>query len=197
MIMESPTAHLKIPRTIHPVLPAITARWSPRSFSPRVITDGEMATLAEAATWAPSSTNEQPWILRYARKGTPAFDAWFDCLVPGNRFWAGNASILLASIARRTFNANGNPNRHAMYDLGAANALLLVQGASMGIYGHQMGGFDMGKAIETLQLQEDQELSCFIALGFLDEPDKLEEPFRTRELTPRTRRPVADILQEG
>lgn len=194
--METPTSDLKIPHTQFPVMPAITARWSPRSFSERMITLEELSTLVEAATWAPSSINEQPWQYLYAMRGSAEFQQYFDFLVPGNKFWAGNASVILLSLARKNFAGNGNANRHAMYDVGAANAQLLLQGASMGIYGHQMGGFDMAKARETLQLPDHLEIACFIALGFLDTPDKLEEPFLTRELTPRSRKSVQEVMSD-
>lgn len=194
--MEALKQEVKIPQTKYAVLPEIVARWSPRSFSERIITDEEMATLVEAASWAPSSTNDQPWRYLYVQRGTAEFDAIFETLMPGNRAWADKASTFVVSLAKTTF-SNGMPNRHAMYDVGAANTLLLVQGASMGIFGHQMGGFDMQSALKLLNLPPEFELACIIALGFLDIPDKLEEPFRTREITPRSRRPITDILQKG
>jgi nitroreductase len=194
VIMDSISSSLKAPKTKHPILPEIAARWSPRSFSERMITLEELETMIEAATWAPSSTNDQPWRYVAAFRGTQLFQDYFDCLMPGNRFWADKASVILVSLAVKDFAANGAHNRHAMYDVGAANTLLLVQGASMGIYGHQMGGFDMAKSIQQLGVPAHMEIACFIALGFLDSPDKLEEPFRTRELTPRSRKPLEHIL---
>jgi len=189
--------NVKIPSTRYPVLPQILARWSPRSFSDRMLTREEIETLVEAASWAPSSTNEQPWLYLYVQRGTPEFDSVFDCLMPGNQSWVHTASTLVVSLAKTHFSTSGKPNRHAYYDVGASNALLLLQAASMGIYGHQLGGYDALKAENLLQLPEGIELVCFIALGFLDQPDKLPEPLRTRELSPRQRKGVNEIMREG
>ena len=128
--MDSISSSLKAPKTKHPILPEIAARWSPRSFSERMITLEELETMIEAATWAPSSTNDQPWRYVAAFRGSQLFQDYFDCLMPGNRFWADKASVILVSLAVKDFAANGAFNRHAMYDVGAANTLLLVQGAA-------------------------------------------------------------------
>lgn len=195
--MEALKKEVKIPETRFPVLPAITARWSPRSFSERMLTEDEIATLVEAASWAPSSTNDQPWIYLYVQRGTPEFDALFDCILPGNQQWAHKASTLMVSLVRTTFSNSGRPNRHAMFDVGASNALLLLQGASMGIYGHQLGGYHHERTTQLLNLPDDIDIACILALGYRDDADKLEEPFRTRELSPRSRRSVEEILKEG
>ena len=101
----------------------------------------------------------------------------------------------MVSLIRKQFD-NGKPNPTAQHDLGAANATLMLQATSMGIYGHPMAGFDRDKAIEALNLDTDVvEPVAFIALGYLDEAEKLEEPFKTRELTPRTRKGIAEISE--
>lgn len=192
--LESTTA--KEATTQYPVHEFIRQRWSARSFSERPIEYDTLMTLLEAASWASSSMNEQPWVYLYAHKGEPAFQQMFDCLLPGNR-WADGAQVLLLSLARKNFASNGNHNRHALHDVGAANMTLLLQAASMDIFGHQMGGFDMQKAIETFQIPDDLEVVCFISLGYLDAPEKLEEPFRTRELTPRKRKDLSEFVFPG
>lgn len=185
---------IKEAQTSYPVHEFIRRRWSARSFSPQAISEDVLHTLIEAASWAPSSMNEQPWVYLYAHKGEPAYDKMAKCLMTGN-IWAAEAPLMLLSLARKNFSANQQTNRHAMHDVGAANTNLLLQAASMDIFGHQMGGFHFAQTLETFNLPEDLEPVCFIALGYLDEPTKLEEPFRTREITPRSRKPLAEFLK--
>jgi nitroreductase len=200
MIMETTTQLESITAkeavTQYPVHEFIRQRWSARSFSDRPIEHDTLMTLLEAASWTPSSMNEQPWVFLYAHKGEPAFQQMFDCLLPGNR-WADGAQVLLLSLARTNFVSNGQANRHALHDTGAANMALLLQAASMDIFGHQMGGFNMQKTIETFQIPNDLEPVCFISLGYLDDPEKLEEPFRSRELTPRKRKALSEFAYAG
>ena len=147
------------------------------------------------AAWAPSAMNEQPWRYRYALKGTPAFDALWACLNTGNQPWAKDAGALLVSSGMTRLARNGQPNHTWQHDVGMANANLLTQATDMGIYGHILGGFDHAKATALLGIDAQQEeLVCLIALGHLGHAEDLIEPFRTRELTPRTRRPLADTL---
>ncbi len=187
---------LKEAQTQYSIHPLLRRRWSARAFAPQPIAEETLMTLLEAASWAPSSMNEQPWVYLFAHKGDAAFNLMADCLLPGNR-WAKNAPLLLLSLARKTFATNGKPNRHALHDVGAANVQLLLQAADMDIYGHQMGGFDMEKTLRTFHISDDLEPVCFIALGYLDDPDTLEEPFRTRELTPRSRKPIGAFAFPG
>lgn len=195
-ISELQSTAAKEARTIYPVHDFIRDRWSARAFSAQPLPEHELMTLLEAASWSSSSMNEQPWVYLHAHRGEEAFDRMYDCLLSGNR-WADKAAVMLLSLARKNFDTNGNPNRHAMHDVGAANTTLLLQAASMGIYGHMMGGLDMQKAIETFQIPDDMEISCFIALGYLDDPEKLEEPFRSREVAPRSRKPIEAFAFAG
>lgn len=192
--LESITAKEAV--TQYPVHEFIRQRWSARSFADRPIEHDTLMTLLEAASWTPSSMNEQPWVFLYAHKGEPAFQQMFDCLLPGNR-WADGAQVLLLSLARTNFTSNGQANRHALHDTGAANMALLLQAAAMDIFGHQMGGFNMHKTIESFQIPDDLEPVCFISLGYLDDPEKLEEPFRSRELTPRKRKALSEFAFAG
>lgn len=184
----------KLPQTHYPVLDVIKNRYSARSFATKPIEPDTLHELIEAASWAPSSMNEQPWKYFYAHKGTPAFEQLWSLLLTGNQPWCKDAALLLVSVASKTFVRNGAPNRHYLYDTGAANQNLLLQALSRGIYGHLLGGYQHDKATEYLKLQENEEIACFIALGYLDVPEKLEEPFLTREKTPRSRKPISDIL---
>ncbi|MDP4685618.1 MAG: nitroreductase family protein, partial [Salibacteraceae bacterium] len=140
---------IKIPQTENPVHSFITKRWSARSFAEKPISESELNTLIEAASWAASSMNEQPWHYLIAKKGSASFQKMVDCLMAGNQPWAKNASVLLLSLARKNFASNGKPNRHAMHDVGAANTTLLLQAANMDIYGHMMGGYHHDATIEA------------------------------------------------
>jgi nitroreductase len=179
--------------TQYPVLDIIKNRWSPRSFSGKAIEPADVNAILEAGTWAFSAINEQPWRYIVAHRGTELFNSFFDLLFAGNQPWNINAAALLISVSKKTF-ANDKINSSALHDVGAANMLLTLQANSMGIYTHIMGGFDKEKAVSLLHLSEDLEPVVVIALGYPDNADKLEEPFKTREITPRTRKPLDEII---
>ncbi len=189
------TMTLKEARTMQPVHPLIRGRFSARAFSPQPLSETEILTLVEAAAWAPSAMNEQPWRYRYALRGTNGFDRLWNCLNPGNQAWAKEAAALVACSVIKDLERNGQPNHSRHHDLGLANAQLLLQATSMGIYGHLLGGFDHEKADRELGIdQKREEVVCFLALGRLGNADSLSEPFKTRELTARTRRPLATTV---
>ena len=190
--MES--INIKKANTEHPIHDLIRSRWSARSFSEKAISQEDLETIFEAASWAFSANNGQPWQYIYAHHSdTEAFQKLWSCLMPGNQPWTRKAAVLMVSLMRRQFD-NGKPNPTAQHDLGAANATLMLQATSMGIYGHPMAGFDRNKVIEALNLDTDAvEPVAFIALGYWDEAEKLEEPFKTRELTPRSRKPLNEF----
>jgi nitroreductase len=187
---------VKIAETKHPVIDLIKQRWSARSFSDKPISENDLHTILEAASWAFSANNAQPWEYIYAhRSDTDAFHQLHSCLLGGNQPWTKNAAILMCVCAHKKLD-NGHDNRAAKHDVGSANATLMLQATQMDIYGHVMGGFDPAKAVETLKIDtEIMEPVVFIALGYLDTPEKLEEPFKTRELTPRTRKPLSDFAK--
>lgn len=183
----------KIPQTKYPVIDLIKKRWSARSFSDKPIGEESLATILEAASWAFSANNAQPWMYLYAHKNSSSFEKLINCLMPGNRPWAKNAAVLMVVLVNKKLD-NGNENKAAKHDAGAANASLMLQAIAMDIYGHVMGGFDAQKTIEALQIDtENYEPVVFIALGYLDSAEKLEEPFKTREITPRTRKPLSEF----
>jgi len=183
--------------TAAPLLPAIAARWSPRAFDPdRKLTVADLTPLLEAARWAASSSNMQPWRLAWALRGEPAFDRILATLAAGNRVWAHRAGALLigcAVLAR----PNGAPNRHAAHDLGQALAQLAVQATADGIALHMMGGFDVAAAREALAVPEGIEPYTAVALGWPGDPALLEEPLRARETAPRERLPLAAMAPRG
>ena len=185
---------LKKATTAYAVSETIKNRWSPRSFSAQPLTETDLNTLIEAATWAPSANNEQPWLFVTALKGSPAFDAVWSCLMAGNQPWAQNAGGFIVAVARTTFAANGNANPWAEHDLGLATGFLMLQATEMGLYTHPMAGYDRTKLNETLAIGEGLKALCVLAVGYLGEAEALEEPFKTRELTPRSRKSVEEVL---
>jgi nitroreductase len=185
---------LKQPKTENKISGLITERWSARSFKNEALTELEINTLLEAASWAASSMNEQPWHYLVAENGSEAFDNMIDCLMGGNQPWAKNAPLMLVSLTKKNFDRNNTENRHAMHDAGAANTTLLLQAAELDIFGHMMGGFHYDKTLEIFQIDGNEfEIACFIALGHLDIPEALEEPFKSRETAVRTRKTISEI----
>ncbi|HMW40194.1 MAG: nitroreductase family protein [Saprospiraceae bacterium] len=176
------------------LLPEIKNRWSARAFDGSPLSVTELNTLLEAAAWAPSANNEQPWIYYYAHRNTEAFKSLWDCLVEGNRPWTAQAAVLMIACTRTTFEQTGKHNGSAEHDLGLANANLLTQATGMNIYGHIMGGFDRAKATALLQLPDNIRPMYMIALGKLGDPASLEEPYKSRELAPRSRKPLDEIV---
>jgi nitroreductase len=196
-MMETRAQHIKVPTTQTNVHPLLLKRWSARSFSDKHLEKEQITRLFEAASWSASSMNAQPWKFMYAQRGTEAFDRMCNCLMEGNRRWAAGGDLMIISLARRNFEGNGKPNRHAMHDVGAANTTLLLQAAQDDIYGHMMGGFHMDQTYETFDIDpEEYEIACFIVLGYLDDANKLEEPFRSREMSPRSRKSISEISEQ-
>ena len=182
----------------HPLHELIRRRWSPRAFSNRPIEPATLASLFEAARWAPSCFNEQPWVFVFAAKNQPAeFDRLLQCLVEGNRAWAQHAAILMLSVARLSFERNGSPNRHAYHDVGLAVENMILQALALGIFAHQMAGFDVEKARHDLAIPAGHDPVAMIALGYPGELDALPEKLRQRETASRTRRPPAQFVFAG
>ncbi len=182
--------------TQFPINELIRKRWSPRSFSEKTVSQEEMNSLFEAARWAASAGNEQPWEYYYGMKGTTGFDQLWHCLIGNNLPWTKKASVLILAVARKTHKANGKHNNTALHDLGLANSQMFLQAVSMDIYCHPMAGFDKTKVHELLNLTDDHEPVCMIAVGYLDAPEKLEEPFLTRELSPRVRKTITEFTKQ-
>jgi nitroreductase len=182
-------------RTDYVIHSLLAERWSPISFDPRSVPDETLGALLEAARWAPSCFNDQPWNFLVARRQeTEEFDRMLDCLVEGNRAWAKNASVLMITAVRTTFRRNGKPNRFAAHDLGLAVGSLLVQASVLGLAVHQMGGFDPEKAREVYGIPEGFEPTTAIAIGYRDDPGKLPDEMRKREMQPREREPLSKFV---
>lgn len=173
----------------HPILDLIKNRRSPRAFSNQPIEPERVYSLFEATRWAPSSTNEQPWIYVYATHDqTSLWTTLFNCLSEGNKLWAKDAPLLILSLARKNFSRYPGANAHAMYDLGGANSFLSLQAVEMGLQVRQMAGFDHQKTIEDVRIPiTTYEIGVFIAVGYPGDPETLPEKLRVRELAPRER----------
>lgn len=176
--------------TLHPLL---DDRSSPRSFdTSHSLGDDELASLLEAARWAPSSMNHQPWRFAVARRGSTLHAQVLDTLKPGNAAWAHTASALVVAIAERT--RDGRPIGTADYDLGLSVMQMTVQAHALGLHVHQMGGFDHESASRTLGLEPGLAPVVVVAVGRRDLPERLSQELRAREIAPRTRRELAETL---
>jgi len=180
-----------------PILEALRERWSPLAISDRPVEDVKIQTLFEAARWAPSSFNEQPWRYVYATKKDGAVrDRLVSLLLPGNA-WAGNAFILVVSFAKKTFTYNGKENRHALHDTGAASAYLAAQCPSLGLVAHQMAGFKVDEANDLLGVPADFVPGSMIAIGYPGNPNDLDPKSQEREKAPRERKPQKEFVFRG
>lgn len=188
----------KLAATQYPLHELIVRRWSPRAFADRGVEPATLVRLLEAARWAPSCFNEQPWRYLVATRENPAeFERMLGCLVEGNQVWAKHAPVLMISVAKLAFARDGKPNRHAFHDVGAASAFLTFQAMALGLYVHQMGGIHVDRARETYGIPEGFEAVAGIALGYLGEAATLPEPMRGRELEPSKRQPLEEMVFSG
>lgn len=172
----------------YPILDLIKNRKSTRAFSSQLIEPERINSLFEATRWAPSSTNEQPWVYMYATHDQKElWEKLFSCLTEGNRIWAKDAPLLILSLARKNFSRFSGANSYAMYDLGGANSFLSLQAVEMGLQVRQMAGFSRERTTQALSIPETFEIGVFIAVGYPGDPQSLPEKLKLRELAPRER----------
>jgi len=184
--------------TQYPIHDLLQRRWSPRAFAERPVEPEQLQRLFEAARWAPSSNNEQPWHFIVGTKDDPSgHDRLFDCLKEGNKKWAIRAPVLMLSVARLNFEDEGTPNRHAWHDTGMAAFSLTLQATALGLIVHQMAGFDVEKAKIDLKIPSGYEPVAMIAVGYPGDPAVLPEYLREREVTPRERKPATEFVSNG
>jgi nitroreductase len=180
-----------------PIHDLIQKRWSPRAFSDKLISPAVLRSLFEAARWAPSNFNEQPWAFLVAtRDDQENFHKALGTLVEFNAGWARHAAALGIAVSKLNFQ-DGNPNRNAEYDTGAASALLSIEATAQGLFVHQMGGFYPQKAKQVFGIPDGWEPIAAMAIGYPGDPDSLPGKLRDRELAPRTRKPVSDFVMSG
>ena len=185
-------------KTEHPVHTIIQNRWSPRAFSEKPVSHDALRSLFEAARWAPSSSNEQPWAFLVATKDQPEnFAKVLGTLVEFNQSWAKNAAVLGIAVSELEFAKNHQPNRNAFYDTGAAMAYLSMEATARELFVHQMAGFDPLKAAEVFHIPKGWEAISAFAIGHAGHSNSLAEPLRTRELAPRSRKPLAEFVLSG
>jgi nitroreductase len=171
------------PESEAPVLDVIRQRWSPVIYAPRTVEPQKLLSVFEAARWAPSSFNEQPWSFLVARKEEPEeFARMLSCLVPGNVAWAQHVPVLLISVAKRQFEHNHQPNRHALHDTGIATGFLMLQAAVLGLAAHGMAGFDAEKARQLYEIPESHEAVAAIGLGYPGDEQGAPEELRKRNV---------------
>ncbi|MEQ8661729.1 MAG: nitroreductase family protein [Gammaproteobacteria bacterium] len=175
----------------------LRTRFSPRAFDARPIADSTLASLFEAARWAPSCYNDQPWHFVLTRHGSAAHAALLATLAAGNQAWAATAPILLLCVARERFAHDHTPNRHAWYDLGQAMGSLLVCASAHGLHAHQMAGFDAAQAARALALPPAHAAVAVCALGYLGDPARLPAGVSEKDAHARTRRPLAEFTFEA
>ncbi len=157
----------------------------------------KLASLFEAARWAPSSFNEQPWSFIVTTKDHAERHAqMLSCLVEKNQQWARLAPVLMVSVAKLNFAKNGKPNRHAFHDVGLAMATMLVQATALGLFVHQMAGFSVDKVRETFHVPDGFEPVAAVAIGYAADSDVLPETFREQEVGPRQRKPISEFVFE-
>jgi len=192
---------MKYPDTINPdfsnrdallgVDPLILKRWSPRAFSKTPVSDADVELLFEAARWAPSCFNEQPW--RFHVSTEKNFEQFLSLLNAGNQIWASNAALLGFVVVKKTFTQNDKPNAYAEFDAGSAWLAMSLQARQMGLYTHGMGGIKHAEVAEYLGLDSDHKVVCGFAIAVAAEADSLPEELAAKE-KPSARRALADIL---
>lgn len=180
----------------YPIHPLILHRWSPRAMSGEEIDDRDLMTLFEAAHWAPSSANNQPWRFLYAKRETELFPLFLHLLVEYNQVWAKNAAALLVILSKTTFDSNGKPSRTHSFDTGAAWMGLALQGSQMGLVVHGMEGFDYERTRKELKVPDGYQVEAMVAIGKRGSKEALPPKLQERE-KPSLRKSLQEIAKEG
>lgn len=192
-------SHIKHASPDYPILEAIAQRWSPYAYDGRPVEREKLLTCLEAARWAASSYNEQPWRFIVAeRENSDDFDRALNCLMEANQVWAKNAGVLILTAVSRTFARNGNPNRVAEHDLGQAAANFALQAATLGLQAHQMAGISPSKARLAYLVPEGFDIVTAIALGYPGEtPQEADRDLMDRDAHGRGRKPMGEFVFTG
>ncbi len=188
----------KVASVEYPVIDLIKNRWSPRAFSSSPIEEEKIMSLIEAARWAPSCFNEQPWnFILFKKENQEAYKNIIDIISPKNQLWAKTAPLIILSVAKIKFEQSGKINKHALHDVGAAVSNLTMQANSMGLYIHQMAGFNTDKAKELFNIPDDYEPVTAIAVGYYGNKDDLPEEFIKSETAERNRKSLDEFTFES
>ncbi len=189
---------IKYAKTEHRVQDFVSKRWSPYGFANRAVPEEDLRAVFEAARWAASSYNEQPWSYIVATSAQEQeFARLLSCLSEANQSWAKAAPILALGVATLNFKRNGKPNRVALHDLGLASGNLVAEATARGLWVHQMAGILPDRAREIYTIPEGSEAVTGIAIGYAGDPEELPEAIRERDLTPRERKPQRDFVFGG
>jgi len=184
--------------TSSPIHDLIRHRWSPRAFDSRAVEPEKLRSLFEAARWAASSFNAQPWFFIVGAKADAEnYQKILDCFVEFNQSWAVSAPVLALSVARTKFEHNGAPNNHAFHDVGQAAANLALEAANLGLQIHQMAGILPDKARQIFSIPEGYEAVAGIAIGYPGDPGTLPDKLREQEHAPRSRKPLDSFVFTG
>lgn len=186
--------------TQQPIHELIANRWSGRAYdASQGVSQAQVISLLEAARWAPSCFGDQPWRYVVCNKADnlQAWQAAFDCLVPGNQSWAVNAPVLLLICADTLFSHNDKPNKWAPYDTGAATENLCLQATALGLMAHQMGGFDADKARATFNVPERYQILAMVTVGYQADVESLTGETKERETAARSRKPLNELFFNG
>ena len=182
----------------HPIHDLLAKRWSPYAFADRAVSDADLRSLFEAARWAASSYNEQPWRYILATKANPAeFARLLSCLVEPNQTWAKAAPVLALGCTSLNFTLNNKPNAAAVHDLGLASASLTFEATARGLFVHQMIGILPDKARELYHIPAGVQPVTGLAIGYAAEPSTLPDKLKERDLAPRTRKRLAEFVFAG
>jgi nitroreductase len=182
----------------HPLQDLIASRWSPYAFADRPVSEDDLRSLFEAARWAASSYNEQPWRYILATKAnSKEFSRLLSCLVEGNQVWAKAAPVLALGCTNLNFAVNGKPNAAAVHDLGLASATLTLEATARGLFVHQMIGIVPDKARELYQIPAGIQPLTGLAIGYATDPKTLPDSYRDRDLALRKRKPLAEFVFGG
>ena len=180
----------------HSIEPIILSRWSPRAMSGEELPDKELFSLFEAARWAPSCYNNQPWRFLYAKRNTDAWKTFFSLLVEFNQSWCVQAAVLVVIASKKIFDHNGKPSRTHSFDAGAAWENLALEANARGLVAHGMEGFDYDKAKIELKIPDDYTIEAMIAIGKRASKETLPAELQERE-KPSARKPLKEIIIEG
>lgn len=189
------TLHIKIAHPDYEIMPLIAQRWSPRAFAARMVEKEKLQRIFEAARWAPSSSNEQPWRFIVGFAGDVTYQKIFSTLVEFNQLWAGTAPVVFLAVAKTSSDKNpGRENKSAHYDLGQAMAYLTLQAMHEGLYVHQMGGFDSTRAAQLFGLSEEYRVVTANTIGYPGNPETLHPNLRAMEVSARERKPLTNLV---
>jgi len=193
-VLETPVDEFRDPD--NDIVPLLFRRWSPRAMSGETVTDDDLAKLFEAARWAPSSYNGQPWRFVYAKRDSSHWRDFFALLGEFNQEWTSSGAVLVIVLSRTTFEHNGKPARTHSFDTGAAWQNLALQGRRMDLVVHGMAGFDYQAAADLLQLPDDFEVEAMVVIGRPAKAEVLDDELQEKE-APSDRKPVSEIAFEG